>query len=286
MSLRIAERHWDAVRRLTAHSFITGVRFRPETGCILLLTHNDHPSAESLLVADVLSPGVGDLRDQESGAVTFDSRYLRRALLAIRDRGLAGFVTVHTHPLADRSVGFSPYDDGNDPGLMANLQDLEPKGVFGSMVLGKRAAAARIWNRSSASYLDDLVIVGDRLDYVRLDGSSPDDALPTPRDIFDRSLVLTGPGALARLARSRIGIVGLSGTGTLMAELLMRAGVGELVFFEFDPADRTNLGRVLHLRTTDAAERVNKAIRMAEALAESGLTYQSHRRSRRRHPKS
>jgi len=270
MNLRIAERHWAAVRRLTAHSFIAGVRFRPETGCILLLTHNDHPKAESLLVADVLSPGVGDLRDQESGAVTFDSRYLRRALLAIRDRGLAGFVTVHTHPLADRSVGFSPYDDGNDPGLMANLHDLEPTGVFGSMVLGKRAAAARTWNGSSASYFDELIIVGDRLNYVRLNGS-PDDALPTPRDIFDRSLALTGPGALARLARSRVGIVGLSGTGSLMAELLMRAGVGELVFFEFDPADRTNLGRVLHLRSTDAAERANKAVRMAEALTESGL---------------
>jgi len=46
-----------------------------------------------------LSPGAGDLCDQESGAVTFDSRYLRRALLAVRNRGLAGFLTVHTHPL-------------------------------------------------------------------------------------------------------------------------------------------------------------------------------------------
>jgi hypothetical protein len=34
-----------------------------------------------------------------------------------------------------------------------------------------------------------------------------------------------------------------------MAELLMRAGVGEIVLFEFDVADRTNLGRVLHLRS-------------------------------------
>ena len=52
----------------------------------------------------------------------------------------------------------------------------------------------------------------------------------------------------------------------------MRAGVGELVLFEFDPADRTNLGRVLHLRTRDAADCVNKATRTSEVVTESGLS--------------
>lgn len=56
-----------------------------------------------------------------------------------------------------------------------------------------------------------------------------------------------------------------------MAELLMRAGAGEFVLFEFDSADLTNVGRVLHLRTGDAAAGVNKALRMSEIVDESGL---------------
>ena len=271
MNLRVAERHWNAVRRLTALSFAKGLRFPPETGCILLVSHNDHPRAESLLVSDLLQPQAGDFSDQESGAITFSSRYLRRALLGVRERGLAGFFTVHTHPLSERQVGFSPYDDENDPALMANLHDLEPAGTFGSMVLGKGSACARLWKGESPHYLNELVVVGEQLTYITLNGRSdvPD---PTPNELFDRSLALTGAGALARLARSRVGIAGLSGTGSLMAELLMRAGVGELVLFEFDSADSTNLGRVLHLRIKDATDGVNKAARTSEVISNSGLS--------------
>lgn len=270
MNLRIAERHWDFVRRLTSLSFTRALAFPPETGCILLLSRNDHPDAQSLLGTDVLPPSAGDFADQETGAITFSSRYLRKALLQVRERELAGFLTVHTHPGSHRQVGFSPYDEQNDPSLMENLYDLQPQGVFGSMVLGKESACARLWYDGAPTYLNELVIVGDQLKFMNLTGRA-DAPPPTASDIFDRSLALTGPGALARLSRARIAIVGLSGTGMLMAELLMRAGAGELVLFEFDPADRTNLGRVLHLRTADADSGLNKAARMAQVVAESGL---------------
>jgi len=107
---------------------------------LLLVGRNTHPQRSSLLVREVLAPHEGDLKEQEHGAITFSSRYLGRALLRVRELGLAGFITVHTHPGCDTRVGFSPYDDSSDPELMANLYDLQPTGVFGSVVLGDRAA--------------------------------------------------------------------------------------------------------------------------------------------------
>ena len=270
MNLRIAELHWEIVRRLVSLSFSSALKFPPETGCILLLSRNDHPQAQTLLVTDVLPPSDGDFTDQETGAITFTSRYLRKALILVREQGLAGFLTVHTHPGADRQVGFSPYDDRNDPSLMENLHDLQPDGVFGSVVLGKDSACARLWSADKPSYLNELIIVGEQLKFMNLNGRAYA-VPPSASDIFDRSLALTGAGALARISRARIGIIGLSGTGMLMAELLMRAGAGELLLFEFDPADRTNLGRVLHLRASDADSATNKALRMAQVIAESGL---------------
>jgi hypothetical protein len=281
LNVRIAERHWETVRRLTSLSFVNGLKFPPETGCVLLLGVNDHPRARCLLVADVLPPEHDDLAGQDSGAITFTSRYLRKALMQVRERGLAGFLTVHTHPGSDRYVGFSSYDDQNDPSLMANLRDLEPDCSFGSMVLGKRSACARLWPGDTPACLNELTIVGEQLTFLNLNGSA-ELAVVTASDIFDRSLALTGPGALARVSRARFGIVGLSGTGSLMAELLMRAGAGELVLFEFDPADRTNLGRVLHLRTSDADAATNKAQRIAQVVAESGLPTKRHQRGRSR----
>ncbi|MDT5272783.1 MAG: hypothetical protein QOH49_4969 [Acidobacteriota bacterium] len=272
MNLRIAEAHYRQMRRLTAASFFMGVEFPPETGCILLLGRNDHPANPSLLVAGVLAPEAGELVEQAHDGLVFSSSYLRRALLLVRKRGLAGFLTVHTHPLADDHVGFSWYDDGNDPGLMTNLYDLRPEGVFGSMVLGKNSAAGRVWSPDGHEHtmLHGLIIVGEGLEWMPLDGRPRGDA-PAPAEIFDSSLAVTGVGALSRLSKMRVGVVGGSGTGSLVVELLLRAGAGEVVVFEFDKVKGRNLNRILHSRRRDAESEAVKAARLVEAAAETGL---------------
>ena len=260
------------MRRLTAASFLDGVKFPPETGCILLLGRNDHPVKPSLLVAGVIAPEEGELVERSHDGLVFSSSYLRRALLLVRQRGLAGFLTVHTHPLADERVGFSHYDDGNDPGLMENLYDLRPEGVFGSVVLGKRSAAARVWSADGREHrmLQDLVIVGEGLQWLPLNGQAAGEA-PAPAEIFDRGLALTGGGALSRLSKLRVGVIGGSGTGSLVVELLLRAGAGEVVVFEFDKIKDHNLNRILHSRRRDAEILAGKADRLAAAAAETGL---------------
>lgn len=270
MNLRIAQPHWQMVRELTAASFRAGRRFRPETGCILLIASNDHRARRSLLVADVLAAGEGDLADQNEGGITFTSRFLRRALLAARARGLAGLLTVHTHPFAESRVCFSGYDDANDPELMGNLSDLERDGVFGSVVLGKDCACARLWRDGCPTYLEELVCVGEALWFCDLKGTGTV-AVPAPSAIFDRSAAVSGAGAMYRLSKFRVGVIGARGTGSLMIELLARAGVGEIVIFEFDVAEDTNLNRVLHLRERDVRAKTGKGQRMAEAIRELGL---------------
>lgn len=269
MNLRITETHYQEMRRLTSASFLNGIDRRPETGCILLLARNDHPSRPALIVNGILAPQSGELTEQRYDGLVFSSRYLRRALMKVREEGLAGFLTVHTHPFSDTEVGFSLYDDDNDPQLMANLYELEPGGLFGSMVLGKKSAAGRLWRNPELvpAMLDELVIVGEQIQYLPLDGAPPPPA-PKPEAIFDRSLALTDCGALARLSKMRIGVIGASGTGSLVLELLIRAGVGEIAIFEFDHFDTSNLNRVLHSRRRDVENNVGKAHRLADALNE------------------
>src|ERR1043166_796951 len=269
MKLRITTTGFAEIRSLTSISFLEGVSFPSESGCIALVSRNNHFSNPALLVREVLAPQNGDLKEQTHGAITFSNRYLRRALLRVRERGLAGFLTVHTHPGCDVEVGFSPYDDATDPELMQHLYDLQPSGVFGSVVLGKRAIAARVWSPSHCKplMLDELIIVGEQLEFLRLDGKH-DDSIPNPSEIFDRSLAITGKGAQRCLLQMRVAVVGASGTGSLILELLIRAGVGEIVIFEFDEIKNLNLNRILHSRQRDADSGTNKAIRLAEALNE------------------
>jgi molybdopterin/thiamine biosynthesis adenylyltransferase len=273
MNIRMSEKHWREVDRLTGLSFLNTVEFCPETGCILLVAENDHPRRPSLLVTEVLAPEEGDLVDQDRGGITFSSRFLRRAMLQVRENGLKGFLTLHTHPMSNENVGFSAFDNASDPELMRNFYEQQPEGIFGSVVKGRNAICARIWRDGNPFCLDQLVRVGEQLLFQDLNGGmmkSP----PRPQATFDRSSVITGAGAMYRLSKLRIGVIGASGTGSLMIELLLRAGAGEIVVFEFDIAEETNLNRVLHLRREDVKTKRGKAERARDASAETGLLTQ------------
>ena len=60
-----------------------------------------------VLVTQMLWPEPGEVVAEPRSALTFTSRYLRRAHIAMRKVGLAGLVTFHTHPCAGSEVGFS-----------------------------------------------------------------------------------------------------------------------------------------------------------------------------------
>jgi hypothetical protein len=271
MNVRIAERHYEKLQELLTASFRPGRRTRPETGCILLIARNDDRANPSLLVADVIEPMPGDFDRQHDTALSFSSVYLRRALLAVRKRELAGFLTVHTHPLSDGYVDFSSYDDANDPELMANLFELQPEGTFGSVVFGRNSVKARLFASDLAVHgLNELLVIGSRYSALPLNGIH-DIRVPGSAAIFDRGLALSGAGALHQMSRMRVGIVGISGTGSLMLELLVRAGAGTVVAFEFDSIDETNLNRILYSRRSDAEQSVEKTARATEAISESGM---------------
>lgn len=273
MNIRISEENFQKIKKVIAPSFFSGFDSPPETGCLLLVTRNNHPARPTLLVKEVLLPEEeGDIISQSNREIVFSSQYLRRALLKVRADNLAGILTLHTHPFSNREVSFSIYDDANDPGLMQNLYDLQPEGIFGSLVFGKKAIQGRIWksNPLLPIGLEELVIVGESLNFIPLNGIF--EAIhPEPAEIFDRGLAITGNGALAKASKMRVGIVGVSGTGSIVAELLMRAGFGEIVFFEFDYMDGVNLNRILHSRKKDADKKIKKADRIAQALRETEM---------------
>lgn len=267
MKLRITDYHYKEIRRITSLSFLDGLDFPPETGCILLIGQNNHRIRQTLLVADVLQPQEGDIQEQYEDGLVFSSSYLRLALLQVRERNLAGFLTVHTHPFSDDRVAFSGYDDANDPLLMSNLSELQPSGIFGSLVLGKQSVAGRIWKSEVARFFsfDEIAIVGESLQSINLKGTASASA-PEAAAIFDRGLAITNEGALSRLSQMRIGVVGASGTGSLIVELLARAGVKEVLLFDYDAIEDVNLNRILHSRKCDAEAHTNKSLRLAEAI--------------------
>ena len=62
---------------------------------------------------------------------------------------------------------------------------------------------------------------------------------------FDRIGRLVGDGAMARLLKAKVMVIGLGGVGSQAAEALVRSGVGQILLVDFDKVCITNTNRQL-----------------------------------------
>ncbi len=255
VNLRVRDLDWNALRNRCAASFRTWNS--KETGAIALLGRSTTASSCDLLVAEFLWPTPGDIKVATTGNLVFDGSYIRRAHTLMRERHLAGLLFVHTHPHQDETASFSLYDDAEEPELVENLTEIEPTTTVASIVLSKQAQFGRYYDARRRVPMERLLIVGETLRELSLTGSPPPPP-PSPASIFDRGLALTGNGALARLAHMTVGVVGSSGTGSLVVEFLQRAGCGRIILIDTDVIKDVNLNRILQASVWDAQTRQPK----------------------------
>jgi len=269
-NLRMAAADWERLRKHCSPSFRG--RRNTEYGAIGLLGKRCVEGAtRELIMSEIVWPAAGDILAKPDHALTFSSRYMRRAHMAIRKKGLAGLITFHTHPRADMEVGFSFYDDDQDPLLIENLQDLWPGTLLCSVVLGKNSQQARLWmSPQERVKFVNLITVGNELRYLPLNGR-PSLPAPSPSEIFDRALALTGSGALALLGGLTVAVVGASGTGSLICELLARAGCRRILVIDHDVVKLANLNRILYATRKDAELRRPKAEVLKRGIESLGL---------------
>lgn len=81
---------------------------------------------------------------------------------------------------------------------------------------------------------------------------------------FERALPLIGADGLARLAESRVAVVGVGGVGGHVAEQLARCGVGEIVLIDGDVVEKSNLNRQIVALTSTLG--LNKAEIMRDRI--------------------
>ena len=90
------------------------------------------------------------------------------------------------------------------------------------------------------------------------------------RDRYSRQVLFPGIGepGQAKLAAARVTIIGCGATGSAVAGLLARAGVGTLRIIDRDYVEPSNLQRQALFDESDAAESLPKAIAAAKKIAQ------------------
>jgi hypothetical protein len=255
-SLRIAGIHYEELRK---HLFPGDGR---EAVAFALCGRLREENSEVFTVHKVF-PVPHELCAREPDRITWPSEFLVPLLDEAKRKNL-GVLKIHSH--TSDYARFSSQDDESDRDTFAAVSNWID--TDGSHVSAVMLPEGRIFGRSIGVQawqpLAGITVAGDDLFYWR---EQPDGSGSAP--FFERQKQLFGAGTTSRLRGLRVGIVGCSGTGSVMIELLARLGVGTLVLVDDDQIEDRNLNRIMNSKRSDVGR--PKVEVLAEAVQTMGL---------------
>ncbi len=189
------------------------------------------------------------LRDHDRLSITSEG-YV--PFLAESEAMGATAIWVHTHPGKNSAPQPSQHDEEVDRQIAELFRLRSGSQYYGSLILSpchQGIAFTGYIQRNSDQRIaiDRLWEVGDRL---RLTRSFDLPALGM-QPMFDRNVRALGGAIQEALGELRFGIVGCGGTGSAIAEQLVRLGVRHLKLFDPDHISASNVTRVYGSSTTD-----------------------------------
>lgn len=206
------------------------------------------------------------ITDSSGTHVDFLLAPLRDVFRRCEDENLV-FGFVHNHPLGPAS--FSITDDENELKLLTAIANRNGLHVsFVSMLWADDVWMARVRHAelpNKAIPVRHISVISDHIDLYDYSASSDKNA-----KIQARQASAFGGPFVDMLQSLRVGIVGCGGTGSPLATLIARAGIGELILIDGDELEFSNLNRVRGATTDDVGE--NKARNLKKHIDRMGLS--------------
>ena len=179
---------------------------------------------------------------QEPLRVVIPPSFLAPLIKRARNEGWS-LILAHTHPFA-AEARFSSADDDGEAVLMPALFSRTTGHSHGSLVFGRRECAARIYlpSNSTPTEIEATIVEVGRNVVTHI----PHKMSTHPVGLqYDRSVRAFGAEGQATLSNTTVGIVGVGGIGSIVAEQLAHLGIGQLVLLDPDVLDESNLNRLV-----------------------------------------
>ncbi len=189
-------------------------------------------------------------------AITWPGAYLEEAIDPAESEGLT-IVLMHAHP--GGLFAFSEVDDESDRNVLPSLFAACGDRHGSAIMTADGAVRGRLYEADMRAFTIDLVTVaGDDLQYFSNAGATLFG--PARRPVAFTSDMSRELGDLTA------GVIGVSGTGSIVGEQAARLGFGKIVPIDFDHIERRNLNRILNSTLADAVIRRKKVEMFAAAV--------------------
>ncbi len=207
-----------------------------------------HPSGgktrQTALVQQLILPLPGERNVH--GNASFEAHYFERALRVAAKEG-AGLALMHSHPLGRNWQGMSSDDINTERSRAGATLGATRLPFVGLTIAGDGNWSGRFWERTgprqyARNDCATVRVVGERLSVTYMDQLAPP---PRSNEAQIRMVSAWGERKQADLARLRVGVVGCGSVGGFIAEALVRTGVEDVVFIDYDQIETKNLDRLL-----------------------------------------
>lgn len=204
---------------------------------------------KSAIINEVLFPKEGDRNVH--GNVSFNPSYFDKAT-AFALKNNYGICFIHSHPSSGWQ-GMSNDDIKAEEMLASRVKAITRLPLVGLTIGTDNYWSARFWIKENKSFYkkywcESVRVIGKKIKPYYYDKLSP------PREFgqeFQRTISSWGDSKQNDISRLTVGIVGLGSVGSIIAESLMRTGIGNIKLIDFDLVELKNLDRLLAVNKSE-----------------------------------
>ena len=249
-----------------------------ESAAIILCHSGTGASGHRLIASEFIFIAPESCSKRSATQITwpFAENLPAEKIAQIDNRGLS-ILTIHSHPTGTEE--FSETDNKNDRALFHSVCEwFDDERPHGSAILVPSGEIfARLVNSSgNFSPVNSVSVVGPNIQIWK---HAPQSDRPIEAGV--RVSQTFGAGTFNLLRNMRVGVIGCSGTGSIIAELLARNCIGHLTLVDPDCVEEKNLNRIMNAMQDDAFRKRAKVKVLQKAIQNMGTgvaveAYQSH----------
>lgn len=219
-----------------------------ESAAFLLAGRSSGHNVEELIVRRVIEIPKSEYRLQNSYHLDISPRVINGAI-ALCEQNKLGIILCHSH---QKGISYSISDDFGEKRIAETLWQFIPNAPVGSILLTNSGAInGRVLKPdASTDKLSSLTVVGRCLNKIPI-GKQIRTTHKSLNSIYDRQVLAFGEEGQDRISKTKVGIVGLGGTGSCTAEQLVRLGVRNFVLIDPDDFEATNSTRIYGSKNID-----------------------------------
>lgn len=170
-------------------------------------------------------------------------------VISLAEANEVAVIQCHSHPFSKTNLSYSITDNLGESRSAKTVNECLGT-PMGSLLFGQNQVIGRVWlSPKKSESIDQLRIVDRHMRIKEIGGKHKISKINVK--VFDRQIRAFGVKGQQLLSKLKIGIIGLGGTGSAVAEALARAGIKDFIIIDNDKFEKSNITKLYGSFATD-----------------------------------